>query len=71
MYARGALNVSTQVTFPSRTGWTLRNTFIGTGAGTSDVKMFEVIAQSQAWSEAYQLDLSKNQMLAFGIPGVY
>jgi hypothetical protein len=49
----------------------LRNTFIGTGAGVTDVKIFEVIAQSQAWSEAYQLDLSKNQMLAFGIPGVY
>ena len=71
IYARGALNGSTQVTFPNRTGWTLRNTVIGTGAGTADVKMFEVIAQSQAWSEAYQLDLSKNQMLAFGIPGVY
>jgi predicted secreted protein len=71
IYARGALNISTQVTFPDRTGWTLRNTFIGTGAGVTDVKIFEVIAQSQAWSEAYQLDLSKNQMLAFGIPGVY
>jgi hypothetical protein len=41
------------------------------GAGVTDTKIFEIIAQSQAWSEAYQLDLSKNQMLAFGIPGVY
>lgn len=71
IYARGALNVSTQVTFPDRTGRTLRNTVIRTEAGVTDVKMFEIIAQSQAWSEAYQLDLSKNQMLAFGIPGVY
>jgi hypothetical protein len=71
IYARGVLNVSTQVTFPNRTGWTLRNTFIGMGAGVTDTKIFEIIAQSQAWSEGYQIDLSKNQMSAFGIPGVY
>lgn len=71
IYARGALNVSRQVTFPDRTGQTLRNTVVGTGAGVTDVKMFEIIAQSQAWSESDQLALSQNQGAAFGIPGVY
>jgi hypothetical protein len=71
IYARGVLNVSKQVTFPSRTGQTVRSTFIGMGAGVTDTKIFEIIAQSQAWSEENQINLSKNQMLAFGIPGVY
>lgn len=71
IYARGSLNTSAQVTFPNRTGWTLKNTVIGMGAGVTDTKIFEIIAQSQAFSESYQIDLSQNQMLAFGIPGVY
>lgn len=71
-YARGAFHKSWQVALPSRLGYVARSTRIGTTtARTFELKIFEVIAQSQAWSELDQLALSQNQGSTFGIPGVY